>query len=156
MTQTRDGFIDSGFLKRVYYTTLWVSGIVFLILCTVQNAILLLNYTVGVFFGISFVKVTEILVLQLMQVPREVQKHRWVSIVLTVGKYAALIGTLYALTRYDLLHPLGFLIGWLMIQIVLILKLIGRALLKRMGLLNTAHQALSNNGSNVPSEVDVE
>lgn len=156
MIQTRDGFIDSGFLKRVYWTTLWVSGIVFLILCPTQNVMLILNYTVGVFFGLSFVKVTELLVLQLMRMPGEAQKHRCVPIVLTIGKYAALVGTLYLLTHHDLLHPLGFLIGWLMIQIVLILKLIGRALLKRMGMLNTTRQALSNNGSSASSEVDVE
>ncbi len=117
--------IDAGFLQRTYRTTLFVGGIVTLLLCATANAKWVLNYALGVLIMVAFVKVTELFVTQTYRAPHEPKpKRRWLGW-LMVGKWLLLAAGLYFLHRLRYFDGVFLLMGLATLHAVLILKTCG-------------------------------
>lgn len=85
-----------------------------------------MNYCIGLLIGTLFTYVTG------MQVTESIFKcgskwSVWFIAFLIVAKYALLIFALYMLTRYDVMNPIGLLMGLSVAPTVLVLKLIGQS-----------------------------
>lgn len=117
--------VDEGFLQRLIFTTLMVGGLVTLLLCATANSKWVVNYALGVFIGVGFLKVTELFVTQTYRAPHEVSpKRRWAGI-LMVGKYGVLLVTLYLLARLRYLDGVLLVAGIATLHVVFTLKVLG-------------------------------
>ncbi|MFA0754400.1 MAG: hypothetical protein IMHGJWDQ_002186 [Candidatus Fervidibacter sp.] len=117
--------VDLGFLQRTYRTTLWVGGLVTLLLCATANAKWVLNYVLGLLTILAFVKTTEVFVTQTYRAPHEGKpKRRWVGM-LMLGKWGLLVAGLYLLNRVRYFDGVFLLSGLGTFHTVLLLKLFG-------------------------------
>ena len=117
--------VDLGFLRRLYRTTLISGGLVTLLLCATANSKWVVNYALGVFIGVGFLKVTELFVTQTYRAPHEAPpKRRWAGI-LMVGKYGVLLATLYLLARLRYLDGVLLAAGIATLHVVFTLKVFG-------------------------------
>jgi hypothetical protein len=117
--------VDEGFLQRLIRTTLMVGGLVTLLLCATANSKWVVNYALGVFIGVGFLKVTELFVTQTYRAPQEaLPKRRWAG-ALMVGKYGILLVGLYLLARLRYLDGVLLTAGVATLHAVLVLKVFG-------------------------------
>jgi hypothetical protein len=117
--------VDEGFLQRLIRTTLMVGGLVTLLLCATANSKWVVNYALGVFIGVGFLKVTELFVTQTYRAPQEAPpKRRWAG-ALMVGKYGILLVGLYLLARLRYLDGVLLTAGVATLHAVLVLKVFG-------------------------------
>jgi hypothetical protein len=117
--------VDEGFLQRLIRTTLMVGGLVTLLLCATANSKWVVNYALGVFIGVGFLKVTELFVTQTYRAPQEAPpKRRWAG-ALMVGKYGILLAGLYLLARLRYLDGVLLTAGVATLHAVLVLKVFG-------------------------------
>jgi hypothetical protein len=117
--------VDEGFLQRLIRTTLMVGGLVTLLLCATANSKWVVNYALGVFIGVGFLKVTELFVTQTYRAPQEAPpKRRWVG-ALMVGKYGILLVGLYLLAQLRYLDGVLLTAGVATLHAVLVLKVFG-------------------------------
>jgi len=121
--------VDEGFLQRLIRTTLMVGGLVTLLLCATANSKWVVNYALGVFIGVGFLKVTELFVTQTYRAPHEAPpRKRWAGI-LMVGKYGILLAGLYLLARLRYLDGVLLAAGIATLHVVFTLKVLGILLL---------------------------
>ena len=121
--------VDEGFLQRLIRTTLMVGGLVTLLLCATANSKWVVNYALGVFIGVGFLKVTELFVTQTYRAPPEVPPNRRWAGILMVGKYGVLLATLYLLARLRYLDGVLLVAGIATLYVVFTLKVLGILLL---------------------------
>lgn len=119
---------DTGFLQRLYKTSLIVGGLVTLLLCATANGKWVVNYALGVAASLSFIKITEWFVTQTYRAAGETKPRRRWAIPLMVGKWFLLAGGLYLLARLRYFDGALLAAGVATPHVVFTLKVLGIAL----------------------------
>ena len=121
--QNRARGYDNDFIRRVYRTVLWFSGLIFILLCTTLNAKLVANYAIGALISAGMFWTQAVFD----------RRGRAKAAILNLSKFGAIMTILYILLRFDYFYPIAFLGGLVMVKVVILLKVFGRAWAKRSG-----------------------
>ena len=130
--QNRARGYDNDFIRRVYRTVLWFSGLIFILLCTTLNAKLVANYAIGALISAGMFWTQAVFVRRMLS-PGQNRRGRAKAAILNLSKFGAIMTILYILLRFDYFYPIAFLGGLVMVKVVILLKVFGRAWAKRSG-----------------------
>ena len=130
--QNRARGYDNDFIRRVYRTVLWFSGLIFILLCTTLNAKLVANYAIGALISAGMFWTQAVFVRRMLS-PGQKRRGRAQAAILNLSKFGAIMIILYLLLHFNYFHPIAFLGGLVMVKVVILLKVLGRAWAKRSG-----------------------
>lgn len=132
--------IDPQFLKRVYRTTTWVAAILLLFLLTTAKWKIVAGFVVGVCLALGLLKSHEVLV-PILVAPRKTEaqgKRKGLPVVgLLILKYAGVGALLWGIFTHQWISPGAFFGGFVLVQAVIFLKVVGLLMMQRMGITNT-------------------
>jgi hypothetical protein len=155
---SRGAGFDAGFINRVYLASVGVSLVVLLCLLGRVEAKWIGGFILGDGLGLALLKSNELVTARLLQrklaLNNELETKRavrWLTLV-QLGKYPLVGAVIYAGLVPLRLPPVGIFCGYVVVQVVILLKLAGKMLSQRgergikAGMKATRHKGKEDSG----------
>lgn len=115
--------MDQAVLRRVYPTSIITALIVASIFMANDRFDWGLGVMVGNLMGLGLLKATEVMVQKFIE-----QKSKKVVLVFWSGKLIIAAALIYLFVKFPVFNTVSFVIGFVLVQLVIVLKSIGRSL----------------------------